>query len=105
MPKIQDRTQTQVVTKSESHPTMKTFFAIGGVLFVITAIEFGIISFQGMRPLIVTILFALSAVKFFLVASYFMHLKWDGKLLSWVFAVGVVLALLITLAQKFVNLA
>jgi cytochrome c oxidase subunit IV len=105
MAKVQDRTQTKVVTRQQSHPTMKTFFAIGAVLFVLTGIEFSIVYLQGMKLLVVAALGILSVVKFFLVAGYFMHLKWDSKLLTWVFTVGVVLALLIAVAQKFVNLA
>ncbi|HYG60611.1 MAG TPA: cytochrome C oxidase subunit IV family protein [Symbiobacteriaceae bacterium] len=105
MAKIQDRRQTKVVTKTHSHPTAKTFVGIGAVLFVLTGLEFGIIYLQGLGSIVLIGLFLLMALKFFLVASYFMHLKWDGKLLGWTFAVGVVLATLITLAQKFVNLA
>ena len=102
-PQTHAQTQAKVVT--HSHPTAKTFWGIGAVLFAMTAAEFGIVYLEGMRPMVVTGLFVLMTVKFFLVASYFMHLKWDGKLLAWTFAVGLVLATLITLAQKFVNLA
>lgn len=105
MAKLQEGTQTQAKVVTHSHPTAKTFVTIGLVLFVITAIEFGIISVTGMRTVIVAVLFALSALKFFLVASYFMHLKWDGKLLGWTFTVGVLLAVLIAIAQRFVNMA
>lgn len=105
MAKIQDRTQTQAKVVQRSHPTVKTFIGIGAVLFIITALEFGIVYLEGMQPLIIAGLFLFSAVKFFLVVSYFMHLKWDSRLLAGVFAVGTVLALLITLALRFVNLA
>jgi len=105
MAKIQDRTQTQVVTKTHDHPTARTFWVIGAVLFALTGAEFGIVFLEGFKTWVVTGLFLLMTLKFFLVVSYFMHLKWDGKLLAWVFAVGTVLATLITVAQKFVNLA
>jgi len=103
--KIQDRTQPQARVVTQSHPTAGTFVKVGAVLFVITAIEFGIVSVTGLGALIIAILFLLSAAKFFLVVSYFMHLKWDSRLLAGVFVVGVLLALLITTALKFVNLA
>jgi len=32
-------------------------------------------------------------VKFIIVVSYFMHLKFDNKLFSWVFYAGLILAL------------
>lgn len=105
MPKIETRTGAKAKVATHAHPTAKTFYTIGAILFVITAVEFGIVYIEGIRSTVVAILFVLSAVKFWLVASYFMHLKWDGKLLAWVFAVGIVLATLITFAQKFVNLA
>jgi hypothetical protein len=60
---------------------------------------------QGMGTTMVIVLAVLSLVKFWLVAAYFMHLRFDPRLLAAVFAVGVVLASLITIALKFVNLA
>lgn len=88
-----------------AHPTARTFWKVGAILAVITALEFGILYVEALRPLMVTILFALSIVKFAMVAAYFMHLKFDGRVLSAIFAVGVVLATLITIAVKFINLA
>lgn len=105
MSKIETRTGTQAKAQSHAHPTTRTFLNIGAILFVITAIEFGIVYIEGIRTTIIVTLFLLSALKFWLVAGYFMHLKWESKLLSWVFAVGILLALLITFAQKYVNLA
>jgi cytochrome c oxidase subunit 4 len=35
------------------------------------------------------------AVKFVIVVSYFMHLKYDNKLFSWVFYAGLILALIV----------
>ena len=97
--------QVQVKTRSESHPTPKTLIMVGALLAVLTIIEFSIISITGMRPLIVTMLFGLSLVKFVLVAGFFMHLRFDGRLLTWIFAVGFLLAMAIAIAQKFVNMA
>lgn len=97
--------QVPVKTHSESHPTPRTLIIVGAVLAVLTIIEFSIISITGMRPLVVTGLFGLSLVKFILVAGFFMHLRFDGRLLTWIFAVGFLLAMVIAIAQKFVNLA
>lgn len=87
------------------HPTARTFVNVGAVLFLLTAAEFGIVYLEGMRSFVVALLVILATAKFYLVASYFMHLRFDHKLLSWAFAVGLVLAILITVAQKYVNLA
>ncbi len=97
--------KTQAEAQAHNHPTAQTFVKIGLILFVITAIEFGIVYIQGIRGIVVTVLAVLSVLKFILVGGYFMHLKFDHKFLTWAFAVGVVLATLITIAQKFVNLA
>jgi len=105
MAKIQGRTQPQAKVVQQSHPTVKTFVAIGVVLFLITGAEFGIVYLKGMQPLVLAGLALFSAVKFFLVVSYFMHLKWDSRLLGWVFTIGTLLAVAIAIAQKYVNLA
>lgn len=103
--KVETNTRTQAQPAAHSHPTMGTFVKVGGVLGVITLIEFLIVLPHGLGMPVVITLFALSIVKFFLVARYFMHLRWDNKILSWVFAFGLVLAVLITIAQQYVNRA
>lgn len=105
MAKIQDRTATQAKVVERSNPTAKTFVGIGLVLFVLTAAEFGIVYLEGFQPLVLAGLALFSVLKFILVVGYFMHLRWDSKLLTWVFAVGMVLAVIIAIAQKYVNLA
>lgn len=85
------------------HPTARTFWGVGAVLFVLTAIEVAIIELQGMRPLVVALLFGLAAAKFYLVASYFMHLRFDHRLLGWTFGVGLLFAVLITVSQKLIS--
>lgn len=101
MSNLSTHNQPQVQV-AHDHPTMKTFVNIGIVLAVITAIEFGIIYLEGMKGVVIGVLAVLSLVKFYLVVNYFMHLKFDKKVLSWVFAFGVVLAVLITTALRFV---
>ncbi|MEW8979242.1 MAG: cytochrome C oxidase subunit IV family protein [Symbiobacterium sp.] len=97
--------QAKVTPLRRNHPTARTFVAVGAVLAVITAAEFLILYVQGMSTLVVTVLALLSFAKFALVAGYFMHLRFDARLLTAVFAVGITLALLITVALKFINLA
>jgi hypothetical protein len=43
-------------------------------------------------PVILTLLSLMSAVKFFAVILWFMHLIYDHKLLFWIFMSGLVLA-------------
>lgn len=97
--------KAKVTPLPRPHPTARTFVTVGIVLAVITAAEFLILYVRGMSALVVTILAVLSAAKFFLVAAYFMHLRFDPRILTAIFAVGVTLATLITIAVRFINLA
>jgi cytochrome c oxidase subunit IV len=85
-----------------AHPTPGTYAKIGLVLFVLTALEVGLYEFtygesagtlgRQLQPFFVPLLLLLSAVKFALVAMYYMHLKNDSKLFSGVFVFPLVIA-------------
>lgn len=76
------------------HPTFKQYVTIAIVLFVITAVEFLIIVPQGLKGsgVVIAPLVALSALKFAVVIMFYMHLKFDNRLLGSVFLTGLVLA-------------
>lgn len=83
--------------------TDRQYFMIFWVLVVLTALEvstewwtdwFG----EGSRRVAVPLLIVLMVIKFFLVALYFMHLKWDSPILKRTFYFGMVLAILIYIA-------
>jgi cytochrome c oxidase subunit IV len=82
------------------HPGERTYIKIAAILAVITIIEVAIYYIQWMhdKHLLVPALIALSAVKFFTVVSYFMHLKFDSRLLSYTFIVGLLFGLGLILA-------
>jgi caa(3)-type oxidase subunit IV len=90
------------------HPTPGTYAKIGLVLFVLTALEVGLYEFtfgesagtmgQQLRPFFIPLLLLLSAVKFALVAMYYMHLKNDSKLFSGVFVFPLIIAIVVILA-------
>lgn len=73
-----------------------TYVQIALILAVLTALE--VTAFylpDGMRPpgwMLVVVLVLLSAVKFALVASYFMHLRYDHRIYASCFAAGLVVA-------------
>ncbi|MGE9294682.1 MAG: cytochrome C oxidase subunit IV family protein [Puniceicoccales bacterium] len=69
-----------------------TFFNLAMFLAVLTGIEIVIIFLPWATWLIMTILIALSVVKFFAVILWFMHLIYDKFLLFWLFLAGMVLA-------------
>lgn len=99
------RTGTQPHVQGQAHPTTKTFTNVGILLGIITAIEFGVLYVTGLGTLMVITLAVLSVVKFVLVAAYFMHLRFDGRLLAGIFTVGVLLATAITIAMRFITQA
>lgn len=82
------------------HPTEKQYWVIFAVLAVLTAVEI-LWSYLGLSGLALVLpLIAMMVVKFILVAGIFMHLKFDlsirnGGVFSYVFAFGLVLAILV----------
>ena len=79
------------------HPTFKQYVLVAVILFVITIVEFlliwpraGIVETLGYSK--IPVLAILSAVKFAIVIAFYMHLKFDNRLLTWVFLAGLFLA-------------
>jgi len=81
-------------------PTDGQYFIIFWVLVALTALEvstywweewFG----EAAHKVAVPLLIVLMVVKFFLVALYFMHLKFDSKLLKRTFYFGMILAIIV----------
>ena len=80
-----------------AHATDKTFVIIALILAAVTAIEVAwtYIVPEGNAWMENGGLLGMMLLKFFIVASYFMHLKWDSKLLSAMFYFGVILAIIV----------
>jgi len=75
------------------------YLVIFGILFVITAVEVATYWIEGLQGVaLVGLLLVLGAIKFFLVAAYFMHLKYDRKVLTGIFYFSLALALCVYLA-------
>tara|TARA_B100001123_G_scaffold250678_1_gene279783 strand:+ start:729 stop:1034 length:306 start_codon:yes stop_codon:yes gene_type:complete len=89
---------TGIHTEEGGHPTPKKYVIIAAILAVITAVEVAVVYFNLATALLITILIIMSAVKFTMVAMYFMHLKFDNKLFSYMFVGGMVLTLGVILA-------
>jgi len=81
-----------------AHPGAKEYLAIAVVLTVITAVEVAIFYIPQMHPVLVPSLLTLSALKFTMVAMFYMHLKFDHRLFSWLFVVPMALAAFVILA-------
>jgi len=95
----------------QPHGTAKKYIQIATVLFLLTAMEvllyeasFGHLkeSMPGLAsnlaPYFVELLLILSAFKFWLVAMFYMHLKFDLKILSWLFGFSLVIAGVVIMA-------
>jgi cytochrome c oxidase subunit 4 len=75
-----------------AHPTEAKYVRVALVLAVLTAIEVGLYYTKFSEAATNAALIVLAAVKFVMVAAYFMHLKFDSKLLRRLFVTGFVLA-------------
>lgn len=73
------------------HPTPRQYVLIAVVLVVITAVEIATSYIDtGHTNLIILALFAMAAIKFFLVAAWYMHMRNDQAFFRRVFVVGMV---------------
>lgn len=86
-------------THEHEHPGERLYVKVAIVLSIITIIEVAIYYFNLPHSVLVTALIAFSAVKFYIVVSFFMHLKFDDKRLAYIFIGGLVVggAILLTL--------
>ena len=75
-----------------AHPTPAKYVAIALILAAVTAVEVAIVYMAFLGGVLVPILVVLSAMKFALVAMFFMHLRFDNGLLSTIFVGGMLLA-------------
>ncbi len=95
-----------VHSEEHSHPTPGLYFRVALILFFLTAAE--VAAFELARrpgslqsvvgPVVVPILLVLSAVKFALVAMFYMHLKQDSKLFATLFVFPLMIAAVIIIA-------
>jgi len=74
------------------HPAPRQYVWIAVVLAVITAGEVAIYYIEVVEGLLVPLLILFAFLKFFLVVSWFMHLRFDSKLFRRLFVAGLVLA-------------
>ena len=80
------------VEEHGAHPTEALYVKVALVLAVVTGIEVGLYYTRFSPTATNAALILLAAVKFVMVAAYFMHLKFDNKLLRRLFTTGFVLA-------------
>lgn len=89
----------EIVHDQHSHPGWRFYAVIGVILLVFTALE--VVGYIGetrewySAGAAAAIILFLSAVKFFSVVAYYMHLKFDNKLFTGIFVFPALLAVLV----------
>lgn len=91
----------------EHHPGAGQYLVIAAVLTVLTVLEIGVYYVQALQPVLVPLLIFLAICKFLLVAMYYMHLHFDSRVFSMLFAFPLILAvfILFTLVMLLTYLA
>ena len=77
------------------HPQPRQYVFIGIVLAIVTAMEVGIYYLDMPSGLLVASLMVFAVIKFVLVGSWFMHLKFDSRIFRMLFVTGIITALVI----------
>ena len=89
------------VAGEHSHPNAARYVQIATVLAVLTAFEVAVYYTTAIRVYLVPILLTLSSVKFVMVVLFYMHLKFDSRLFSALFTLGLMIAGALLLALLF----
>lgn len=77
---------------AHAHPSPLKYVAVAAILATVTGIEVALYYLDLADALLVALLLGLAFIKFGMVAAYFMHLKFDGRLLRRLFVTGITLA-------------
>lgn len=75
------------------HPSSKQYIIVAVILTVITAIEVAIYYIPAIAGFLVPLLTVLALGKFVLVVGYYMHLKFDHRLFTWLLVGGLITAI------------
>lgn len=76
------------------HPSQTAYVKIAAILGVITAIEVAIYYIPLFAAILVPTLIVLSTIKFVSVVAYFMHLKFDSRMLTFTFTAAMVVSII-----------
>jgi cytochrome c oxidase subunit 4 len=88
------------MSEEHQHPSVDVYLRVAAALVILTVLEVGVFYVPQFHPVLVPVLLVLSAAKFALVVMFYMHLKADSKLFTFLLgaplllAVGVMVALL-----------
>jgi cytochrome c oxidase subunit IV len=89
-----------VTGTGHAHPSDRSYVGIALILALITAAEVATFYLEeDLGSVLVPVLLVMMVVKFFMVAGWFMHLKFDSNLFTRMFVSGIVLAVTVYLAM------
>ena len=76
------------LTRKDGHGSPVFYAIIGFVLAIITLVEFLIFYVESLGVLLIPIMLVLSLMKFVIVVAFFMHLRFDNKIFTYLFFAG-----------------
>ena len=83
---------------TQQHPSVDVYLRVAVVLVILTVLEVGVFYVPAFHPVLVPVLLVLSAAKFTLVVMFYMHLKADSKIFTFLFGAPLMLAVLVLVA-------
>ncbi len=86
------------MTSGDRHATPWFYAWVGVILAIVTLAEVWIFTFETLGPWFVPVLLILSLFKFVMVVAFFMHLRFDNKLFTWIFGAGFTIGVAVFLA-------
>lgn len=89
---------SDVIALPHLGPATIEYVAIAAVLAVVTLIEVGIFYLESLGSALTPILLSLSSLKFVLVVSFYMHLKYDSRLFLTIFSTALLIAVTLAVA-------
>lgn len=87
-----------------SHPSRDVYLRVAAALVILTVLEVGVFYVPAFHPVLVPVLLVLSAAKFTLVVMFYMHLKADSRIFTFLFGAPLLLAVLVLVALLFLLL-
>lgn len=88
-------------TGERAHTSTATYIRVFGILFVVTVVEVGVFYVPAFKAILVPLLLSLSALKFALVVMFYMHLKQDSRLFTFIFGGPLLMAAAVMIGLLF----
>lgn len=89
---------TDINAQDHAHPTERSYIRIAAILAAITIAEVAIYYIEALERVLVPMLIVMSVVKFVMVVSFFMHLKFDDRRLAYIFIAALIITLSVVIA-------